>query len=105
MSNDLSTSLDYILTDPLIENKFQALKLLHNKKIKSLMISINTQQKEIDKLKVLSKDNRRTQMIQSLKKKLKDQEYIVDILKEEYLLFLLKVKSKDPVSFIYLLLF
>ena len=84
MSNDLSTSLDYILTDPLIENKFQALKLLHNKKIKSLMISINTQQKEIYKLKVLSKDNRRTQMIQSLKKKLKDQEYIVDILKEEY---------------------
>lgn len=80
---DLATSLDHILLDPLTENKFQALKLLHAKKIKSLMTSIDNQQKEISKLKVLSKDHHRTQIIQSLKKKLKDQEYINDVLKDE----------------------
>jgi hypothetical protein len=80
---DLATSLDHVLLDPLTEKKFQALKILHAKKIKSLMTSIDSQQKEIGKLKVLSKDNRRTQMIQSLKKKLKDSEYINDVLKEE----------------------
>jgi hypothetical protein len=79
---DLVTSLDHVL-DSQTENKFQALKILHAKKIKSLMTSIDAQQKEIGKLKVLSKDNRRTQMIQSLKKKLKDQEYVSDVLKEE----------------------
>jgi DNA repair exonuclease SbcCD ATPase subunit len=80
---DLATSLDHVLLDPLTEKKFQALKILHAKKIKSLMISIDSQQKEIGKLKILSKDNRRTQMIQSLKKKLKDAEYINDVLKDE----------------------
>jgi myosin heavy subunit len=80
---DLATSLDHVLIDSQTENKFQALKILHAKKIKSLMTSIDAQQKEIGKLKVLSKDNRRTQMIQSLKKKLKDQEYVSDVLKEE----------------------
>lgn len=81
--SDLSTALDHVLVDPLTENKFQALKILHAKKIKSLMTSIDTQQKEIAKLKTLSKDNRRTQMIQSLKKKLKEQEFVSDVLKEE----------------------
>jgi hypothetical protein len=81
---DIATALDHVLGDPKTESKFQALKVLHAKKIKSLMGSIDTQQKEIGKLKTLSKDNRRTQIIQSLKKKLRDQELVSDVLKEEF---------------------
>mmetsp|Transcript_9625 Transcript_9625/g.14487 ORF Transcript_9625/g.14487 Transcript_9625/m.14487 type:complete len:555 (+) Transcript_9625:205-1869(+) len=83
MSTDIATALDHILGDPNTENKFQALKQLHAKKIKSLMTSIDAQQKEIGKLKTLNKDNHRTQIIQNLKKKLKEQELVVDVLKEE----------------------
>jgi hypothetical protein len=71
---DLASSFDHVLADPMTEAKFQALKLLHAKKIKSLMGSIDNQQKEITKLKTISKDNHRTLIIQALKKKLKDQE-------------------------------
>ena len=81
---DIATALDHVLGDPKTESKFQALKVLHAKKIKSLMGSIDSQQKEIGKLKTLSKDNRRTQIIQSLKKKIRELELVCDVLKEEF---------------------
>ena len=61
-----------------------ALRALHGKKIKQLMISIDSKEKEIAKLKVLSKDSRRSQMIQALRGKIKDMETIQDIVKEEF---------------------
>jgi predicted RNase H-like nuclease (RuvC/YqgF family) len=79
---DMASALDLTL-DEEQEAKFQALKNLHAKKIKSLMISIEAKDKEIAKLKVLGKDNRRTQMIQALKNKLREQELVADVLKEE----------------------
>ena len=65
------------------EMKFQALKNLQSKKIKYLMTSIDAKDKELAKLKVLGKDNRRTQMIQALRNKLRDQELVCDVIKEE----------------------
>ena len=67
---DIATALDLTLEDEQ-EAKFMALRALHSKKIKQLMISIDSKEKEIAKLKVLSKDSRRTQMIQALRGKIK----------------------------------
>lgn len=82
-SIDLATALDHVLGDPNTEAKFQALKTLHAKKIKSLMSSIDTKERELERLKALGKDNRRTEIIQSLKKKLKHHELVIHVMKEE----------------------
>ena len=79
---DLATALDLSLEDQQ-EAKFNALRSLHGKKIKQLMLSIESKEKEIAKLKVLSKDSRRTQMIQALRNKIKDMELTMDVMKEE----------------------
>ena len=79
---DLATALDLNLEDQQ-EAKFMALRSLHGKKIKQLMLSIETKEKEIAKLKLLGKDSRRTQMIQALRNKIKDMELTMDVMKEE----------------------
>ena len=63
---DLATALELNL-DYEQEAKFNALKTLQMKKIKQLMVSIDSKDKEIAKLKILGKDNRRSQMIEALK--------------------------------------
>jgi hypothetical protein len=82
-SLDLATALDHVLGDPNTEAKFQALKTLHAKKIKSLMSSIDSKERDLDRMKALGKDNRRTEIIQSLKKKLKHHELVINVMKEE----------------------
>lgn len=79
---DMATALELTLESDQ-EAKFQALKSLQSKKIKYLMSSIDAKDKELAKLKILGKDNRRTRMIQALKNKLRDQELVSDVLKEE----------------------
>lgn len=79
---DMATALELQL-DYDQEMKFQALKNLQSKKIKYLMTSIDAKDKELMKLKILGKDNRRTQMIQALRNKLRDQELVCDVTKEE----------------------
>lgn len=79
---DMATALDLTLDDAQ-EQKFNALKNLHAKKVKYLMVSIDAKDKEISKLKVLGKDNRRTQMIQALRNKLREQELVTDVVKQE----------------------
>jgi len=80
---DIASALDLTMSDEQ-ESKFMALKALHAKKIKHLMVSIDAKEKEVAKLKVLSKDSRRTQMIQALRGKIKDMEVIQDTIKEEF---------------------
>ena len=79
---DMATALELTLDDE-HEAKFVALKNLQTKKLKSLMSSIDAKDKEIAKLKILGKDNRRAQMIQELRKKIRTHETINDIIKEE----------------------
>lgn len=82
MSLDMATALELTLDDE-SEAKFLALKTLSTKKLKSLMTSIDAKDREIAKLKILGKDNRRAQMIQELRKKIRVHEVINDLLKEE----------------------
>jgi hypothetical protein len=70
-SLDMATALELTM-DGEHEAKFLALKGLHTKKLKSLMSSIDAKDKEIAKLKILGKDNRRAQMIQELRKKIRN---------------------------------
>lgn len=79
---DLATALDTPLNHPRIESKYQTLRLFSAKKIKSLMGSIDIQVKKLKEYKDAPSDGR-TATIQALKKKLRDQEFIADVLKEE----------------------
>lgn len=58
LSIDLATALDVKLAAEQ-EAKFQALRTLHNSKVKLLTLSLDNKEKEITKLKILNKDNRR----------------------------------------------
>jgi hypothetical protein len=79
---DMATALELTLDDEQ-EAKFTAFRNLNLKKIKFLMSSIDAKDKKIAELKILGKDNRRTQMIQALKNKIRDQELVNDVIKEE----------------------
>lgn len=94
---DLATALDLNLEDQQ-EAKFMALRTLHGKKIKQLMLSIETKEKEIAKLKLLGKDSRRTQMIQALRNKIKDMELTMDVMKEEIGKVRENPRSKEEVN-------
>lgn len=80
---DLATALDFNIADASIDAKFRALKTLQARKIKSLMNVIDTREKDIARLKTVNKDNNRTKIIQSLKKKVRDHELVADVLKIE----------------------
>jgi hypothetical protein len=79
---DMATALE-LPVDLENEAKFVALKNLHGKKLRLLMSSLDNKEKEIEKLKAMSKDNRRSQMIQDLKTQIKELELINDVVKEE----------------------
>ena len=80
---DIVAALDGPFPNVVVEAKFNALKKLHDSKLSALMTSIEALRKENEKLKVLGKDSKRTQMIQNLKTKIKNQELISDFLKQE----------------------
>lgn len=94
---DLATALDLNLEEQQ-EAKFMALRTLHGKKIKQLMLSIETKEKEVAKLKLLGKDSRRTQMIQALRNKIKDMELTMDVMKEEIGKVRENPRSKEEVN-------
>ncbi len=82
--SDLATALEFSLADnPAIELKFEALKNLQAMKTKSLMSQIDTLTKEVTRLKVLSKDSRRAEMVQALRNKMRDYDLVVEVLKDE----------------------
>ena len=96
----VATALDLNLEDQQ-EAKFMALRTLHGKKIKQLMLSIETKEKEIAKLKLLGKDSRRTQMIQALRNKIKDMELTMDVMKEEIGKVRKSPQTKEEVNDLY----
>jgi hypothetical protein len=59
---DLATALDIKLAAEQ-EAKFQALRNLHTSKVRLLTQSLDSKEKEITKLKILNKDNRRFAII------------------------------------------
>ena len=68
--------------DPATTIKLEALAALHERKVGALMRSISTQQAEIKDLKNQSREHRRSQLIQDLRKQVREQELAVDVLKE-----------------------
>jgi hypothetical protein len=78
----MATALELQL-DEEHEAKYQALKSLQTRKLKSLMTSIAAKDKEIGSLKDNGGGNRRAQAIQELRKRIRYFETINDVVKEE----------------------
>jgi len=78
---DMATALELTL-DADHEAKFQTLKSLQTKKLKSLMTSIAAKDKEIGSLKDTG-GNRRSQAIQELRRRIRHLETCNDVMKEE----------------------
>jgi NADH:ubiquinone oxidoreductase subunit E len=57
-------------------------KAVHDQKVRTLMRSINLLQEQVTSLKSQDKEHRRSALIQNLRKHQKEQDYIIDILKE-----------------------
>ena len=93
--DDLVAALDTPFNDPAVESKFNALKKLQFLKVKSLMTSLDAMKKENEKLKALGKDSRRTQMIQNLRVKVKNQEVMNDVLKDLLVIEVDEMKEED----------
>ena len=96
--DDLVAALDTPFNDPAVESKFNALKKLQFLKVKSLMTSLDAIKKENEKLKALGKDSRRTQMIQNLRVKVKNQEVMNDVLKDLLVIEVDETKEEDDLE-------
>ena len=96
--DDLVAALDTPFNDPAVESKFNALKKLQFLKVKSLMTSLDAMKKENEKLKALGKDSRRTQMIQNLRVKVKNQEVMNDVLKDLLVIEVDEMKEEDDLE-------
>lgn len=64
--------------------KLEALSGLHERKVAALMKSIAALRDEVARMKAESKEHRRSELIRSLRDKLREQELAVDVLKEAY---------------------
>ncbi|GLE04396.1 hypothetical protein PINS_up013338 [Pythium insidiosum] len=58
------------------------MKTVHDQKVRSLMRSINQLQEQIQQLKTQDKEHRRSALIQSLRQSQREQELLIDILKQ-----------------------
>lgn len=81
-SIDIATALDTTLRHPTIEAKFQKLRLHSAQKIKSLLGTVENQTKKLKEYRGAPSDGR-TATIKALKAKLRDQEFVADVLKED----------------------
>ncbi|KAF0683390.1 Aste57867_24514 [Aphanomyces stellatus] len=66
----------------LMEAKTQALNNIHSQKVRSLMKSIHQLQEQVSVMKSQDKEHRRSALIQSLRKKQREQDLTIDVLKE-----------------------
>jgi predicted RNase H-like nuclease (RuvC/YqgF family) len=80
---DIATALDTTLKHPTIEAKYQKLRLCSAQKIKSLLGTCDNQTK-LKEYRGAPSDGR-TATIKALKSKLRDQEFVADVLKEDVL--------------------
>lgn len=81
----LSTRHDdaQVLEDhPVLQAKIQTLKAIQGQKIKSLMKSIHALKQELQHVRASDKEHKRSALIQSLRKNQREQELVIDVLKE-----------------------
>lgn len=60
----------------------QALKSIHEQKVRALMKSINQLQEQVQSLKTQDKEHRRSALIQNIRKSMREQELVIDVLKQ-----------------------
>lgn len=60
----------------------QAIKTIHEQKVRALMKSINQLQEQLQLLRAQDKEHRRSALIQSLRKSMREQELVIDVLKQ-----------------------
>ncbi|KAG1688140.1 hypothetical protein DVH05_004010 [Phytophthora capsici] len=71
--------------NPAVEAKVGALKAVHEQKVRSLMQSINQLQRQLKGLKAQETEHRRSALIQDLREQQREQELIIDVLKQTLL--------------------
>ncbi|TYZ65760.1 hypothetical protein PybrP1_007590 [[Pythium] brassicae (nom. inval.)] len=67
---------------PLVDARLQALKSVHEQKVRALMKSINQLQEQLQALRAQDKEHRRSALIQGLRQSLREQELVADVLKQ-----------------------
>ena len=83
MSNDtMSSSMDAQQQKKLYNDKVAALEKMHNLKVRALQKSLKTLQDQVQYFKSSSKEHRRSALIQQLRSAVKENEEIVDVLKQ-----------------------
>ncbi|KAL8024145.1 hypothetical protein Plhal710r2_c005g0022361 [Plasmopara halstedii] len=80
----VSNGISYDATDvnPAIEAKVSALKAVHEQKVRALMRSINQLQDQLKELKIQESEHRRSALIQKLRREQREQELVIDVLKQ-----------------------
>ncbi|ETM49491.1 hypothetical protein L914_06271 [Phytophthora nicotianae] len=68
--------------NPAVEAKVGALKTVHEQKVRALMRSINQLQEQLQGLKAQEKEHRRSALIQDLRTQQREQELLIDVLKQ-----------------------
>uniref|UniRef100_K3WZD3 Uncharacterized protein n=1 Tax=Globisporangium ultimum (strain ATCC 200006 / CBS 805.95 / DAOM BR144) TaxID=431595 RepID=K3WZD3_GLOUD len=63
----------------------QAMKSIHEQKVRALMKSINQLQEQVQSLKSQDKEHRRSALIQNLRKSMREHELVADVLKQTLL--------------------
>ncbi|ETV96318.1 hypothetical protein, variant 1 [Aphanomyces invadans] len=66
----------------LVEAKAQALNNIHTQKVRTLMKSIHQLQEQVATMKAQDKEHRRSALIQNLRKQQRDQELVMEVLKD-----------------------
>uniref|UniRef100_A0A7S1UEG2 Uncharacterized protein n=1 Tax=Phaeomonas parva TaxID=124430 RepID=A0A7S1UEG2_9STRA len=80
---DIVAALEARAEDPVAEAKIRALKALQTKKVRTLMSSIEKLKDEVDSLRRGQMAHRQNAQLRQTKERLREQELVVDVLKEE----------------------
>ena len=80
---DVLSALEMTSGDVIVDAKINALNNLHAQKVRALMKSINSLKDQLALMKAQSKEHRRSNLITGMREKIREQELIVDVLKEE----------------------
>ncbi|GAB9473772.1 hypothetical protein Gpo141_00010919 [Globisporangium polare] len=82
VTNGVAHEATQSAANPVVDAKMQAIKTIHEQKVRALMKSINQLQEQLQSLRAQDKEHRRSALIQSLRKNMREQELIIDVLKQ-----------------------
>ncbi len=80
---DVVAALQMTTGDAIVDAKIRALNNLHSQKVRGLMRSVNSLKDQLAVMRAQAKEHRRSGLIGGLRDKVREQELVVDVLKEE----------------------